>query len=483
MKFEPVIGLEVHAQLATNSKIFCGCSTQFGAEPNTQTCPVCLGLPGVLPVLNEKVVEYAVRMGLAVNCEIREKSILARKNYFYPDLPKGYQISQYEEPICEHGRVDIQLENGEMKRIRLTRIHIEEDAGKSIHDEAFVGKNESLVDVNRCGTPLIEIVSEPDMHSPQEAYQYLTKIRQMVRWLGICDGNMEEGSLRCDANISLRPEGTTGLGVKTELKNMNTFRGVEKALAYEIERQNEVLQSGGEIVQQTLLWDEAAETAHSMRSKEEAHDYRYFPDPDLLPVIVEKEWKQSIADSLPELPDVRRTRWLSNYDIPVYDVDLLNSDKGLSDYTDKLFGVVNDSKTAANWVMGDVLRFINDQKIEIHDCKATPDDLAKIIQLVEKDLISRSSGKKVFEEVAHHGLDPKKAVEKLGLAQVSDSGALDQYIEDVIQNHSDEVEKYLSGKDKVFGFLMGQVMQASKGKANPGMVNQLLRKRLEELKS
>jgi len=483
MKFEPVIGLEVHAQLSTNSKIFCGCSIAFGAEPNTQTCPVCLGLPGVLPVLNEKVVEYAVRMGLAVHCEIREKSILARKNYFYPDLPKGYQISQYEEPICEHGRVDIQLENGETKRVRITRIHIEEDAGKSIHDEAFVHKNESLVDVNRCGTPLIEIVSEPDMHSPEEAFQYLTKLRQMVRWLDVCDGNMEEGSLRCDANISMRPAGTDGLGVKTELKNMNTFRGVEKALTFEIRRQTEILEEGGEIVQQTLLWDEAAGTAHPMRSKEEAHDYRYFPDPDLLPVLVPNEWKQIIQESLPELPDARRARWLSDYKLPEYDVDLLNGDKSISDYTDQLFQLVPDAKTAANWVMGDVLRFINDQKVEIQDCKATPENLAEIILLVYKDLISHTSAKKVFEEVARNGVDPQKAVKKLGLAQVSDSGALDQFIEDAIENHPDEVNKFLSGKEKVFGFLMGRVMQASRGKANPGMVNQMLRKKLEALKS
>lgn len=483
MRFEPVIGLEVHAQLATASKIFCGCSTQFGAKPNTQTCPVCLGLPGVLPVLNEKVVEYAVRMGLAVNCTVREKSIFARKNYFYPDLPKGYQISQYEEPLCEHGWVDIQPEGGKPRRIRILRIHVEEDAGKSVHDEAYVGTDETLVDVNRCGTPLIEIVSEPDMHSPEEAYLYLVKLRQMVRWLGVCDGNMEEGSLRCDANISLRPAGADGLGVKTELKNMNTFRGVEKALTFEIARQADILENGGEVVQQTLLWDEAAGTAHAMRTKEEAHDYRYFPDPDLPPLHVPEERREAIRESLPELPDARRSRWLAHYSFPEYDADLLNSDRPLSDFADELFPLIPDSKTAANWVMGDVLRFVNDQKIDIRDCKAHPKDLAEIIRLVDTDRISHTSAKKVFEEVARNGIDPEKAVEKLGLAQVSDSGALDRYIEDVIRTHPDEVQKFLSGKDKVFGFLMGQVMKASRGKANPGMVNSMLRKKLNALKS
>ncbi|HDQ43886.1 MAG TPA: Asp-tRNA(Asn)/Glu-tRNA(Gln) amidotransferase subunit GatB [bacterium] len=482
MPFEPVIGLEVHAQLATVSKIFCGCGTRFGAEPNSQVCPVCLGLPGTLPVLNKKAVEFAVRMGLAVHCRIKEKSIFARKNYFYPDLPKGYQISQYEEPLCEDGWVGIPDGNGGVRKIRIHRIHLEEDAGKSVHDEVYVGENESLVDVNRCGTPLIEIVSEPDMHSPQEAYEYLTKLRQMVRWLGVCDGNMEEGSLRCDANISLRPAGTEGLGVKTELKNMNTFRGVEKALAFEIARQTRILESGGKVVQQTLLWDEAADEARPMRSKEEAHDYRYFPDPDLPPLVVDAAWQAEIAASLPELPDARAGRWRSAYDLPDYDIRVLNEDRGVSDYTDALLPLVPDPKKAANWVMGEVLRFLNERKADIRDFSVPPEALAEVIRLIDAGEISTSSGKKVFEEMLGSGISPRAAVEKLGLSQVSDAGALESLVDRVIAENSPEVQKYLDGKHQVFGFLMGRVMQVSKGKANPAIATETMKRKLEGMK-
>ena len=483
MKFEPVIGLEIHAQLSTNTKIFCGCSTRFGADANTQTCPVCLGMPGVLPVLNQKVVEYAVLMGLAVNCQIREKSVFARKNYFYPDLPKGYQISQYEEPICEHGHVTIQLENGESKHVGITRIHLEEDAGKSVHEESYVREDESLVDVNRCGIPLIEIVSEPEMFSPEEAYLYLTKLRQMLRWLGVCDGNMEEGSLRCDANISMRPAGTKGLGTKTELKNMNTFRGVEKALAYEIRRQSRILESGGEVKQQTLLWDESAGVARSMRGKEDAHDYRYFPDPDLLPLIVNQDWQQTIAASLPELPDGRKKRWQAEYGLSEYECGVLNEEKTLSDYADDLLSKVKDPKKGANWIMGEVLAWLNEQSAGIDDFPVKTETLAEIIRHIEKGTLSHSAGKQVFEEILKNGGAPESIIKKLGLAQVSDSSELESMVDVVLRDHQTEVETFLKGKERVLGFLVGQVMKASRGKANPGMVNELIREKLKNLKA
>ena len=480
MRYETVIGLEVHAQLSTNSKIFCGCSTTFGAEPNTQICPICLGMPGVLPVLNKKAVEYAIKMALAVHCEVNERSIFARKNYFYPDLPKGYQISQYEEPLARKGWVEVDLKDGVKKPIRINRIHLEEDAGKSVHAKEYVSENESLIDFNRCGIPLIEIVSEPDIRSPEEARLYLTKLRQLVRWLSICDGNMEEGSLRCDANISLRPEGTEKLGVKAELKNMNSFRSVERALAFEVKRQTNILEKGGKVLQETLLWDEANNVALPMRGKEEAHDYRYFPEPDLVPLIVKKEWKDEIQKSLPEMPDARKLRWVEKFGIPEYDASVLTEEKSVADYFEAVVDNVKDAKQASNWVMGEVLRILKEEKLNIDELKIRPSQLADIIKLVEEGTISRRAGKAVFNEVAHTGAAPEKVVEKLGLLQLSDSSKLDEIITRVIEKHSAEVQKFLKGKKSILSFFMGEVMKATNGKANPRVVNEILRKRLKD---
>ncbi|MBN1782868.1 Asp-tRNA(Asn)/Glu-tRNA(Gln) amidotransferase subunit GatB [bacterium] len=482
MKFETVIGLEVHAQLSTLSKMFCGCSIRFGAAPNSQTCPVCLGMPGVLPVTNRTAVEYAVRMGLAVHCDIQPHSVFARKNYFYPDLPKGYQISQYEEPICLGGWIDVEPEPGEKRKIRIHRIHLEEDAGKSVHDEAYISGNETLIDLNRCGTPLIEIVSEPDIRSPKEAYLYLHKIRQMVRWLGICDGNMEEGSLRCDANISLRPVGTTDLGVKTELKNMNSMRGVEKALTFEVKRQTEILSEGGAVIQQTLLWDEAAGKAVPMRGKEEAHDYRYFPDPDLTPLIVEEAWVREVGESLPELPDDRKNRWTADYGLSDYDASVLNEDRGISDYFEDVVRETDNPKTAANWIMGEVLRRLNEEKTGIENLKVRPGDISHLIRLVNEGTVSHSAAKTVFDHIAETGDTPDKAVEKLGLKQVSNASELGDLVQKVIDDNPDALKKYLGGKDALFGFFVGQAMQASRGKANPKVVQDLLREKLNALR-
>jgi len=478
MRYETVIGLEVHAQLSTRSKIFCGCSTTFGAEPNTQTCPICLGMPGVLPVLNKKAVEYAVRMALAVHCEINERSIFARKNYFYPDLPKGYQISQYEEPLAQKGWIEIYLKDGTKKRIRINRIHLEEDAGKSVHAEEYVSENESLIDFNRCGVPLIEIVSEPDIRSPEEARLYLAKLRQIVRWLSICDGNMEEGSLRCDANISLRREGTEKLGVKTELKNMNSFRSVERALTFEVKRQTDILEKGGKVLQETLLWDETNNIALPMRGKEEAHDYRYFPEPDLVPLIVKKEWKDEIQKSLPEMPDERKLRWVEKFGIPEYDASVLTEEKDVADYFEAVVDHVKDAKQASNWVMGEVLRILKEEKLPIDELKIRPSQLANIIKLVEEGKISRRAGKTVFNEVAHTGAEPEKVVEKLGLSQLSDSTRLEEIINRIIEKHPSEVQKFLKGKKSIISFFIGEVMKATNGKANPKVVNEILRERL-----
>ncbi|MBN2102421.1 Asp-tRNA(Asn)/Glu-tRNA(Gln) amidotransferase subunit GatB [bacterium] len=479
MKYEAIIGLEVHAQLLTESKMFCGCSTTFGGAPNSQTCPVCLGMPGVLPVVNRKAVEYAVRMGLAVHCDIRSRSIFARKNFYYPDMPKGYQISQYEAPICENGWVEIQQDGGTTKKIRIHRIHLEEDAGKSVHEEAYVAEDETMIDLNRSGMPLIEIVSEPDIRSPKEAHLYLQKIRQLVRWLGVCDGNMEEGSLRCDANISLRPRGAERLGVKTELKNMNSIRGVEQALTFEVQRQTDILQNGGIVVQQTLLWDDSAGLAAPMRSKEEAHDYRYFPDPDLVPVIVEDAWKQDIQSRLPELPDKRKERWMADFGLSDYDASVLSEDREISEYFESVATAVEEPKQAANWVMGEVLRKLNEEKVPLSDLKVRPENVAEIIELIREKTISHTAGKKVFDYVASTGDYPRTAVEKLGIAQVSDSSELDSLVRKVLDENPDAVEKYKAGKTQLLGFLMGQAMQESKGRGNPQVIRQLLQAMLD----
>lgn len=478
-KYEAVIGLEVHAQLQTNTKIFCGCSAKFGSEPNTNICPVCLGHPGVLPVLNKKVVEYTTLMGLATNCTINENSVFARKNYFYPDLPKGYQISQYEKPICEFGNIEIEFKDGSTKNIGITRIHMEEDAGKSIHDQSY----ETLIDVNRCGTPLMEIVSEPDMRSAEEAYLYLAKLRQLLTYLGICDGNMEEGSMRCDANVSIRLKGESHLNTRTEVKNMNSLRNVEKAIEYEIARQIEIVEDGGKVVQQTLLWNADLNKVIPMRGKEDAHDYRYFPDPDLMPVVVDANWKNEIAVSLPELPDARKLRFTTQYSLPKYDSGVLTSSRGLADYYEKVISVTNDYKSASNWVMTEILKTINEQKIDIEDFGVSPENLGKLIELINKNVISGKIAKEVFPEMIETDKDPNEIIKEKNLIQINDTGEIESAIDNVLAANQAEVSEYLAGKMKVVGFLVGQIMKETKGKANPQTVNQILKEKLEKLRS
>lgn len=476
MEFEPVIGLEVHAQLKTKSKIFCGCSTEFGAPPNTHTCPVCLGMPGVLPVLNQKVVEYAIRCGIATHCTINRESRFDRKNYFYPDLPKGYQISQYEFPIAEHGYLDIELDSGETQKIGITRIHIEEDAGKSSHDPE---RPFSMVDLNRTGVPLIEIVSEPDLRSPEEAGAYLRLLRAIVRYIDICDGNMEEGSFRCDANISLRPKGTTPFGTRTELKNLNSFRHVEKALHYEINRQAAMLESGGQIVQETRLWDTTRNRTISMRGKEEAHDYRYFPEPDLLPLIVEDTRIDDIRKTVPELPDQKKARFVNQYELPPSDADVLTSSRSLADYFEASINGLENVKQAANWVMGPFLGLLNTEGKTIEESPVPADRLNALLKLMEDDVISAKSAKAVFEEMARTGKEAAAIVREKGLVQVTDQSAIEQTISEILAQHPREVEDYKNGKTKLLGFFVGQIMRATKGKANPKIVNEVLRRLLQ----
>jgi len=477
MNYEVVIGLEVHAQLSTQTKIFCGCSTQFGSAPNSQVCPICLGMPGVLPVLNKKVVEYAIKMGLATDSQINRLNTFARKNYFYPDLPKGYQISQFDEPICEHGSIDIFVD-GKHKQIGITRIHMEEDAGKSVHDESYVNKDETLVDLNRCGVPLIEIVSEPEMRSAKEAAAYLTKIRQLVRYLGVCDGNMDEGSLRCDANISLRPFGQEELGVKAELKNMNSIRNVERALDYEIKRQASVLEDGGTIQQETLLWDPVKNVAKSMRGKEDSHDYRYFPDPDLVPVKIEQLWLDEIHGSLPELPDEKSERFIEQYKLPEYDAEVLTVSRGVADYFETTAKNVPNSKLVSNWVMGEMMRLVNQQKVEISELNITPNRLSDLLNAVENKAISGTAAKTVFEKMVESEKSVAQIIDQEGLAQISDSSELDKLIDQVIADNPQHVERYKNGEMKLIGFFVGSVMKASKGKADPKQTNELLRIKL-----
>lgn len=482
--YEPVIGLEVHAQMLTKTKAFCGCPTTFGDEPNTNVCPVCLGLPGSLPVLNITLAEFVLRMGLALNCTIARRSVFARKNYFYPDLPKGYQISQYEAPISTSGYIEIEAEDGGKKRIGITRIHMEEDAGKSIHDMDA----DTLVDVNRCGVPLIEIVSEPDLRSAREAHLYLSAIKQIVTYLGICDGNMEEGSLRCDANISVRRKGNKELGVKTEVKNMNSFRNVERALEYEINRQIQLIEDGETVVQETLLWDANQNVAYSMRSKEEAHDYRYFPDPDLVPVLVDEKWIARSRQQLPELPTARRDRFISALGLPKYDADVLTVERGVADYFEKTLAELSritrkpekeNAKAASNWVMTDVLRVVSEKKISIDVFPVGPEQLAKMIGLIYDGTISGKIAKDVYEEMLESGEDPRAIVEKKGLIQISDVGAIEQVIKGVLGANKPQVEKYLAGNEKVLSFFVGETMKIMKGKANPKIVNDTLKMKLE----
>jgi aspartyl-tRNA(Asn)/glutamyl-tRNA(Gln) amidotransferase subunit B len=475
MEFEAVIGLEVHAQLLTASKIFCGCSTRFGAEPNTQTCPVCTGMPGVLPVLNARAVEYAVRMGLATGCRIQTPSRFARKNYFYPDLPKGYQISQYEEPICAAGELRIDVDGGE-RRIRIQRIHLEEDAGKTIHDR---DPEASLVDLNRAGTPLIEIVSEPDLRSPAEAPAYLEKLRQILVYLEICDGNMEEGSLRCDANISLRRRGDTAFGAKTEIKNLNSFKGVEAALEYEIDRHTEILAAGRRVAQETRLWDPGRGETRVMRSKEDSPDYRYFPEPDLLPIVLDAAWVESVRRALPELPDAKRERFQRQYGLGAYDAAVLSATRPLADYYERAAAAGGDPKRIANWVQTELLGLLNASALDIEASPIPAESISELVRLIETGAISGKMAKDVFAEMASNGETPARIVERRGMRQIADPSALEPLVRQVIAAHPQEVEKFRAGKTKLLGFFVGEVMRATRGQASPAELERLLRRELD----
>ncbi|HKY07900.1 MAG TPA: Asp-tRNA(Asn)/Glu-tRNA(Gln) amidotransferase subunit GatB [Candidatus Binatia bacterium] len=478
MNYESVIGLEVHAQLLTVSKIFCGCSTAFGGAPNENACPVCAGFPGVLPVLNKRAVEFAIKTGLATHCRIARASILARKNYFYPDLPKGYQISQYELPICTGGHIDVELEGG-AKRVRLTRIHLEEDAGKNIHDAHGAW---SLVDLNRAGVPLLEIVSEPDLRSPEEAGAYLRTLRTIVRYLDICDGNMEEGSFRCDANVSLRPQNSEALGTKIEIKNLNSFRAVERALAFEIARQADVLSGGGRLIQETRLWDEHREETRPMRSKESAHDYRYFPDPDLPALTIEENWMSVIAATLPELPAARRARLMAEYRIPRYDAELLTNRKDTADYFEAAIRIHDNPKALSNWIVGDLYRELKerglDEQLYIRHWPLAPEQLAQLIKLIDDGRISGKIAKTIFAALLDSDQTPEQIVVAHGLEQVSDLSTIHAAVDQVLAANTKQVAQFLTGNEKVFGFLVGQIMKVTGGKANPQKVNELLREKL-----
>lgn len=470
MEFETVIGLEIHAQLKTKTKIFCGCSNEFGAAPNTHTCPICLGMPGVLPVLNRKVVEFAIRFGLATGSKINQFNQFARKNYFYPDLPKGYQTSQFDKPIVGKGFLDIEVD-GEIRRIGITRAHMEEDAGKLVHDSV---EPVSHVDLNRTGTPLLEIVSEPDMRSPQEAVAYLKKLHAIVRYLNICDGNMQEGSFRCDANISLRPVGQKELGTRTELKNMNSFRHVEAALEYEQRRQRDLLLDGGKIVQETLLWDPDKQVSASMRGKEDAHDYRYFPCPDLVPVEISDEWIEEVRAGLPELPDARKARFMSEYELSEYDAGWLTGDRPVADYFEAVVKGGAQAKRAANWIMSELSRELGSEDIE--SCRVSPGGLAELLAMIEKNTISGKIAKSVFVEMMESGKDAVTIVKEKGLEQNSDAGELQAVVEKIVAANPEQAEEFRSGKAKMMGYFVGQLMKETKGKANPKMANELFAK-------
>ncbi len=477
-QYEPVIGLEVHVELKTNTKIFCNSSTQFGADPNHHTCPVCLGLPGALPVVNKKVVEYAIKAGLALNCKIASFSKFDRKNYFYPDLSKNYQTSQYDLPIAEHGYIDIEVD-GNNKRIGITRVHMEEDAGKLVHQGTISSTPYSLVDYNRAGVPLIEIVSEPDIRSPEEAVAYLEKLKAIIQYTGISDCKMQEGSLRCDANVSVRPVGQKEFGTRTELKNMNSFKALQKALAYEIERHIEILEEGGQVIQETRSWDESKGITISLRSKEEAHDYRYFPDPDLAPLVISRDWVEEISATLPELPDQRKARFIEQYGIPQYDASVLTSSREMADYYEQCVKLFNNPKVVSNWMMGDFLRMMNASGVEITGVRIKPEHLARMLKLLDEGTISGKIAKTVFEEMFKTGKDPEAIVKEKGLVQISDESAIEAVVDEVIAANPKSVGDYRSGKEKALGFLVGQVMKATKGKANPGLVNKLLKQKLD----
>ena len=476
MKYETVIGLEVHAELATATKIFCGCKNEFGGEPNTRTCPVCTGMPGTLPVLNKRVVDYAIRAGLAMNCSITRYGKQDRKNYFYPDLPKAYQISQFDLPLCQNGYIDIVVD-GETRRIGITRIHIEEDAGKLIHDDYG---NTSLADYNRCGVPLIEIVSEPDMRSPEEARVFLETLKSILEYTEVSDCKMQEGSLRCDVNLSLRPVGQKENGTRCEMKNVNSFRAAVRAMEYEQKRQTQVLDEGGVVEQETRRWDDVHGVSTIMRSKEDAHDYRYFPEPDLVPIVVSDEWVEDIQKTIPELPEQRRKRYIEEYGLPEYDAFIITSSKKMADFFDEGVKTGAKPKTVSNWLMGDISKVLNDKEMEPADIPFTAEQLAKMISLIEKGTISNSAAKKVLDAMFETPEDPEKLVEKLGLAQVSDEGAIAAMIQDVLAQNPQSIADYKAGKDKAMGFLVGQTMRLSKGKANPQVINKLLKEALDK---
>ena len=474
MTYEVVIGVEVHAQLRTKSKMFCGCGATFGLSANSQTCPVCLGLPGSLPVINRAAVEMAVRAGLALNCTIGTNNRFARKNYFYPDLPKGYQISQYESPICEHGWAEIATGDGK-KRVRIRRAHLEEDAGKNVHE---TGTSGSFVDLNRAGTPLLEIVTEPDMRSADEVVAYLKGLRDILMYLDVCDGNMDEGSFRCEPNLSLRPLGQKEFGTKVELKNINSFKFVKDALEFEIRRQTKTLNEGGKIQQETRLWNiERGETA-VMRSKEEAHDYRYFPDPDLVPLKLDQEWIEGFRSSLPELPAIRAKRFVDEYGLPEYDAGVLTASKGMADYFESSVKLFGQPKTVSNWVMGELTRELNNSGTNVSASPVSPDRLVDLLQMVDKGTVSLKVARDIFPELYSSGKSPEQIVQEKGLTQVSDEGALEKMIAEVLTKNPAQVAQFKEGKQQVLGFLVGQVMKASGGKANPGKVNELLKRKL-----
>lgn len=468
--YEVIIGLEVHAELSTNTKIYCNCTTEFGADPNTHCCPICTGMPGTLPVLNKKVVEYAVKMGLATNCKIANFSKQDRKNYYYPDLPKAYQISQYDLPLCENGHIDIEVD-GKKKTIGITRIHIEEDAGKLIHD-AYTG--DTLVDMNRCSVPLIEIVSEPDMRSAKEAVEYMQALKSILEYLDICDCKMQEGSLRCDVNLSVRPVGQKEFGTRTETKNLNSFKAIQNSIEFEIKRQIEVLENGGTIYQETRRFDDTKGEGYAMRTKEEANDYRYFPEPDLAPIVLSDEYINSIKESLPELPNVKKERYLKEYNLSLYDANILTMSIKTANYFENVVKKCNNPKMVANWIMGDFARLLNENDISIDESRIGEENLASLIDLIDKGTISSKIAKTVFEEMFNTGKEAKQIVEEKGLVQISDEGAIKEIVEKVVENNPQSIIDYKAGRDRALGFLVGQVMKESKGKANPGLVNKLL---------
>ena len=473
--YEMVMGLEVHAELSTKTKIFCSCPTEFGGEPNTHTCPICMAMPGTLPVLNEKVVEYAVKAGLATNCEISRDSKNDRKNYFYPDLPKSYQISQFDKPLCEHGYIEIEDDEGNPKKIRLTRIHIEEDAGKLNHNEFGGG---SLVDLNRAGVPLIEIVSEPDLRSSGEAERYLKKLKSILEYIEVSDCKMQEGSLRADVNVSVRKKGSDKLGTRTEMKNMNSFKAITRAIEYEAERQADVIEDGGKIDQETLRWDDVSGKTFPMRDKEDAQDYRYFPDPDLVAIRLSEEYIENIKNNLPELPESRKARYMDEFKLSEKDSNLLTASKYLSNLFEEAEEICKNAKAVANWILSDISRILNEKEMEAEEIPFTGKELAKLVELIEKGTISSAIGKKVITELFENPKDPEEIIKEKGWIQISDEGAIKEVVIKVFENNPQSVADYKAGKDKALGFLVGQAMKETKGKANPQMLNKMF---LEEL--